>query len=146
MEDRAMNDQTEVTRSGVNGGVSAEQDGQQDGRTAAPESAVRPAVDIYETEDSITLMADMPGVSKDRLNLRVEGTNLLVEGTIGIAPQQQMQALHADVRSAVYRRTFLLSNELEVAKVDANLKDGVLTVRIPKRAEMLPRRIEVRAG
>jgi HSP20 family molecular chaperone IbpA len=88
----------------------------------------------------------MPGVSRDRLNLRVEGTNLLIEGRIGIAPQDQMQPLYADVRSAVYRRNFLLSNEFEAGKIDANLKDGVLTVRIPKRAELRPRRIEVRTS
>jgi HSP20 family molecular chaperone IbpA len=46
----------------------------------------------------------------------------------------------------VYRRSFLLSHELEAAKIDANLKDGVLTVRIPKRAELMPRRIDVRTG
>jgi HSP20 family molecular chaperone IbpA len=137
-----MDNQTEVARAQSNGGVSKEQNG----RAAAPEPALRPAVDIFETEDGVTLRADMPGVSKDRLNLRVDGPNLLVEGRIGITPQDQMQALYADVRSAVYRRTFALSNEFEADKIDANLKDGVLTVRIPKRAELRPRRIEVRTS
>jgi HSP20 family molecular chaperone IbpA len=85
----------------------------------------------------------MPGVSKEQLNLRVEGNCLLVEGTIGIAPQEQMTALYAEVRSTLYRRNFVLSNELETGKIEANLKDGQLTVRIPKRAELRPRRIEV---
>jgi HSP20 family protein len=132
--------QTEVATNGTGGGVS----GQQNGRGAGTEPALRPAVDIFETDEGITLRADMPGVSKERLNLRVDGTNLLVEGRIGITPQDQMQPLYADVRSAVYRRNFLLSNEFEASKIDANLKDGVLTVRIPKRAELRPRRIEVR--
>ena len=114
-------------------------------RTGAAESVLRPPVDIYETGDGITLQADMPGVSKERLNLRVEGNNLLVEGSIGIAPQEQMTALYADVRSTVYRRSFALSNELETDKIDANLKDGLLTVRIPKRAELRARRIEVKS-
>jgi HSP20 family protein len=135
--------QTQVTNpasdNGVNGATEA-----QNGRAADTEPALRPAVDILETDEGITLRADMPGVSKDRLNLRVDGTNLLVEGRIGISPQDQMQPVYADVRSAVYRRNFLLSNELEANKIDANLKDGVLTVRIPKRAELRPRRIEVR--
>lgn len=62
-------------------------------------------------------------------------------------PQDQaQQPLYADVRSAVYRRSFMLSNEFEASKIDANLKDGVLTVRIPKRPELRPRRIEVRSG
>ena len=97
-----MTNQTEVARTRGNDGVSAEQKAP----ARAPESTLRPLVDIFETDDGITLQADMPGVSKDGLNLRIEGTNLLVEGTIGFAPQQQMQALHADVRSAVYRGAF----------------------------------------
>ena len=136
-----MSNQNEVARKESNGGVSAEPGG----RAASSESALRPAVDIFENDEGITLQADMPGVSKDRLNVRVEGTSLLIEGEIGISRQEQMQALYADVRSATYRRSFLLSNELEASKIDANLKDGVLTVRIPKRAELRPRRIEVRA-
>ena len=136
-----QSNQTDVATAGTNGQVAEEQ---QNGRTAGGESALRPAVDIFETEDGITLRADMPGVSKDRLNVRVDGTHLLVEGRIGISPQDSMQPLYADVRSAVYRRNFLLSNEFEANKIDASLKDGVLTVRIPKRAELRPRRIEVR--
>ena len=138
-----MNDQTDVARTGMNGGAASTEKNE---RAASAESALRPAVDIFETEEGITVQADMPGVSRDRLNLRVEGTNLLIEGRIGIAPQDQMQPLYADVRSAVYRRNFLLSNEFEAGKIDANLKDGVLTVRIPKRAELRPRRIEVRTS
>ncbi len=55
-----------------------------------------------------------------------------------------MTALYADVRSTIYRRSFVLSDELESDKTEASLKDGVLTVRIPKRAELRPRRIQVR--
>lgn len=140
-----MNDQSKQTKVATNGsdGNVAEK---QNGRAGSSEPALRPAVDIFETEEGITLRADMPGVSKDRLNVHVDGTNLLVEGRIGIAPQDQMEPLYADVRSAVYRRSFLLSNELEAEKIDANLKDGVLTVHIPKRAELRPRRIEVRTA
>jgi len=139
-----MNKQTEVSRTGSNGSVSKGKE--QNGTGVSSESALRPAVDIFETEDGITLHADMPGVSKDRLDLRIDGNSLLVEGRIGITPQDQMQPLYADVRSAVFRRSFLLSNEFEAGKIDANLKDGVLTVRIPKRAELRPRRIEVRTS
>ena len=93
--------------------------------------------------EGITLRADMPGVSKDGLNLRVEGNSLLLEGTIGLAPQEKMTALYADVRSTIYRRQFVLSGELETGKIEANLQNGVLTIQIPKRAELRPRRIEV---
>lgn len=121
-------------------------DGKQTPMNAAPPATLRPLVDIFETDDGITLQADMPGVSKEGLNLRIDGTNLLVEGTIGIVPEQKMSALYADVRSTLYRRSFVLGNELEAGNIDANLKDGVLTVRIPKRAELRPRKIEVRSS
>jgi HSP20 family protein len=135
-----MNAQTEVMASRGNGEVAT-----QPRRTPSAESVLRPPVDIYETGDGIVLQADVPGVSRERLNLRVEGNNLLVEGTIGIAPQEGMTALYADVRSTVYRRSFALSSELETDKIEANLKDGLLTVRIPKRAELRARRIEVKS-
>jgi HSP20 family protein len=136
-----MNAQTEVMESRGNG--SAEQSRRVP--TTAAASALRPPVDIYETGEGIVLQADMPGVSKERLSLQVEGNNLLVEGSIGIAPQEQMTALYADVRSTVYRRNFALSNELETDKIEANLKDGLLTLRIPKRADLRARRIEVKS-
>jgi HSP20 family protein len=135
-----MTNATEVTTQAASAG-----DGKQSLMNAAPAATIRPLVDVFETADGITLQADMPGVSKDGLNLRVDGPNLLVEGTIGISPEKQMSALYADIRSTTYRRTFVLGNELETGNIDANLKDGILTVRIPKRPELRPRRIEVRS-
>jgi len=137
-----MSNETEVTNKRSNGVV----DGEQNGRAAGGETALRPAIDIFETDEGITLRADMPGVSKDRLNVRVDGASLLVEGRIGVTPQDSMQPLYADVRSAVFRRSFLLSREFEADRIDANLKDGVLTLRIPKRPELRARRIEVRTA
>jgi HSP20 family molecular chaperone IbpA len=121
-------------------------DGKQPLMNATPAATIRPSVDIFETADVITLQADMPGVAKESLNLRVEGPNLLVEGTIGIIPEQKMSALYADVRSTLYRRNFVLGNELEAEKIEANLQNGVLTIRIPKRPELRPRKIEVRGS
>lgn len=122
---------------GQNGATSAAQ------RSGTSESVLRPAVDIHETADELVLRADMPGVSRDRLDIRVDGNNLLIEGTIGIAPQEAMSALYADVRATTYRRQFVLSNELDSANIAASLQNGVLTVKLPKRAENKPRRIPV---
>jgi HSP20 family molecular chaperone IbpA len=110
-----------------------------------PEAVLRPLVDIFEDADGITVMADMPGVSKDRLNIEVERDTLIIEGDAKIDMPEGMEPLYADVRSTRYRRSFTLSNELATDAIDATLKDGVLNVRIPKRAEARPRRIEVRA-
>ena len=112
--------------------------------TPASQAALRPPVDIFETDERIVLRADMPGVTRERLELRVDGNALHIEGRIEIAPQQQA-ALYADVRAATYRRQFVLSNELDSASIEANLQQGVLTVSIPKRAEVRPRRIEVQS-
>jgi len=101
-------------------------------------------VDVFEDRDGITFWADMPGVSRDRLNLRIDGNALLLEGDIEFQIKGDMEALYADVHSTRYQCSFVLSTELDATQVDAKLKDGVLTVRIPKRAELQPRRIEVR--
>lgn len=110
------------------------------------EAPIRPPVDIWEDKDGITLCADMPGVSKDRLNVRVDGNNLIVEGQLQLELSENAEALYADIRSSLYRRSFALSGELETGKIEASLKNGVLTVRIPKRAELRPRKIDVQAS
>ena len=105
---------------------------------ASYQTVVRPAVDIVEDADSITLQADMPGVSKERLNVRIDGTTLLLDGEVHSAqgPRTQGSSTH-------FRRSFALSRVLETDRIEATVKDGVLTVRIPKRAELRPRRIEI---
>lgn len=69
---------------------------------------------------------------------------LLVEGDARIYMPEGMEVVHADMRHSHYRRSFALSSELEVDKIDASLRDGVLNVRIPKRPEIRPRKIEIR--
>ena len=111
-----------------------------------PTLVILPPADVFEDAQGITLQLDMPGVARDRLNLQANQNALIIEGNALIDMPQGMTALHADVRSTTYRRSFVLSDELETDKTEASLKDGVLTVRIPKRAELRPRRIEVRGG
>ena len=115
-------------------------------RARATETPIRAPVDIYEDGEGINLVADMPGVSKDRLNVRVDGDTLLVEGNMQFDLPEQADALYADVRSTTYRRSFVLSRELQTDNIQANLKDGVLTVRIPKRESLRPRKIEVQGS
>lgn len=112
----------------------------------APQRAVLPAVDVYEDETGITLLADMPGVPRDQLELKVEGDALSIEGVVRALTPEGLEAVYAEVRVPRYRRTFTLSRELDAARIDASLKDGVLTLRIPKQAFAQPRRIEVQAG
>jgi HSP20 family molecular chaperone IbpA len=115
-------------------------------REREPEVVLRPPVDIFEDAEGITLQLDMPGVSRDRLEIQADKNNLVIEGSAQIDMPQGMEALYAEVRSTLFRRSFTLSSELEAEKIDASLKDGVLTLRVPKRAELRPRKIEVRAS
>ena len=113
---------------------------------AESDSFIRPAVDIYEDSGEITSKADLPGVSRDRLNIRIDGNNLAIEAQAAINMPEGMEALYADLKTTRFRRSFTLSNELETEKVNAEMKDGILTLYLPKRAELQPRKIKVSAG
>lgn len=107
-------------------------------------SYLLPRVDVIEDSHGITLLADMPGVPREKLDIQVEGNSLTIAGEIALLAPQGLNATFAEVRAARYRRGFALSRELDAQAIDAQLKDGVLRLRIPKLAEAQPRRIEVR--
>ena len=113
---------------------------------ARTDSALLPPVDVIEDGTGITLYADMPGVPRDKLQLRVEGDQLLIEGDIELAVMKGVESAHAEVTLPRYRRAFTLSKELDPDKVSAELTQGILRVRIPKAEHAQPRRIEVRAA
>jgi HSP20 family protein len=110
------------------------------------EAFLLPAMDIYEDARGITLKADLPGVSPDRLSIQVDGNTLVIEGQVSITMPEGMEALYADVRATRYQRSFNLSSELDTEKISAEMKDGVLTLNLPKREELQPRKIEVKIG
>jgi HSP20 family molecular chaperone IbpA len=132
-----MNDRSEVART-----PSTERSATQPDSRA---STMVPPVDVFENQSSITLMADMPGVPKDNLVLQVNGDSLLIEGSAEPATPENLEPLWAEVRVPRYRRAFTLSRELDSTRIEANLKDGVLTLTIPKQEHAQPRRIEVNA-
>lgn len=107
------------------------------------ERAIRPAVDIFEDTTGITVQADMPGVTRERLEIQIDRDTLAIEGKAEIPMPEGLEAIYADVRSTRYQRSFTLSHELDGEKADASLKDGVLTLRIPKREQYQPRKIKV---
>ena len=111
----------------------------------APRTALVPPVDIVENDVGITLMADMPGVSKERLGVRVDGDNLLIEGSAEVKVPEQLELLHSEIRNPHFRRSFTLSRELDPSKIEAKLANGVLRMHIPKSEAARPRRIEIRA-
>jgi len=114
--------------------------------TQRPEAALLPPVDVIEDATGITLYADLPGVPRELLHLRVEGDQLTIEGEIRLPVAQGVESTHAEVTLPRYRRAFTLSKELDAGNVNAELSQGVLRVRIPKAAHAQPRRIEVRVA
>lgn len=110
-----------------------------------PEYVLVPSADVYEDADGISVVLDMPGVSKDRLHVKADGNGLVVEGDAEISMPEGMEAVYADIRATHYRRSFGLTSELDADRIEAGLKDGVLTLRIPKRAESKPRHIEIKS-
>ena len=111
-----------------------------------PQRHVVPPVDVFETESSITLLADLPGVARDGLHLRVDGETLLLEATAAAIGPEGMELVYGEAQCPAYRRQFTLSRELDTSRIDAQLRDGVLRLVIPKAEEARPRRIEVRVG
>jgi len=127
----------------ANQDVARKEAGATDKKARERESVIVPMVDIFEDAHQITVQAEMPGVSRDKLNIQADRNGLLLEGDMQIDMPAGMTALHADLQTTRYRRSFVLSGELETERIEASLKDGVLTVRIPKRVEFRTRKIKV---
>jgi len=108
--------------------------------------AMTPRVDVLEDGTGITLIADLPGVSREALDIHVEGDSLTIEGQVSPATPEAMEATYAEVRVPRYRRMFTLSRELDGSRIEAQLKDGVLRLRIPKQDHAQPRRVQVKVA
>lgn len=114
--------------------------------SARQEAALLPPVDVVEDASGITLYADLPGVPRDKLDLRIEGDQLNIEAEVALPVPQGMTPSHAEVSRSRYRRAFTLSKELDAGKVSAELSQGVLRVRIPKAEHAQPRKISVQVN
>jgi len=102
-----------------------------------------PAVDVVEDSTGITLYADLPGVPKEKLDVRVDGETLIIEGEMALEIPRDMEATHVEVSVPRYRRVFALSRDLDTENMVAEFRHGVLKLRIPKAEQARPRRIEV---
>jgi HSP20 family protein len=105
--------------------------------------ALLPPVDVIEDAAGITLYADLPGVPKEKLDVHIDGDVLVIEGEMGLEMPKDMEAIHVEVRLPRYRRVFTLSKELDPGRMSAEMKQGVLKLRIHKAEHAKPRRIEV---
>jgi HSP20 family protein len=104
-----------------------------------------PAVDIYEDEGMITVSAQLPGVKAEDVNIEVEAGVLAISGERKLEREDKREGYHRIESSyGSFTRTFVLPESADADKVEANLSDGVLTLRIPKRPEAAHKRIEVK--
>ena len=109
-------------------------------------TAILPPVDIFEDDGGVTLMADLPGVARDQLQLRVDGDTLVIEALATLPEIPEMSLVHGELLSPMYRRSFTLSRDLDPKGIEAQLHQGVLRLRIAKSEQARPRRIEVQVG
>ncbi|MFP3646159.1 Hsp20/alpha crystallin family protein [Paraburkholderia sp. SIMBA_054] len=108
--------------------------------------ALTPAVDIFEDAHAVTLWADLPGVSKEKLDINVHDGSLTIEAESMVPVPPNLALSHAEVRAPYFSRRFNVSEDFDTSRIEASLKDGVLKLTIPRRDEAKPRRIEVRTG
>ncbi|MFL9912958.1 Hsp20/alpha crystallin family protein [Paraburkholderia fungorum] len=107
---------------------------------------LNPAVDVIEDAHGVTLWADLPGVARESLEIRVQDGNLRIDASASVPTREGLRLQHAEVRVPDFARSFTLGPEFDTSKIEANLKDGVLKLLIPRREEARPRRIEVAVG
>jgi HSP20 family protein len=102
-----------------------------------------PAADIYEIESGFLIAMDLPGIDRNALEIDIDGNRLVVKGTRAIVEPKQ----HRSERPrGKFLRTFTVPGSVDITKIDAEYKDGVLQIRLPKRSEQKPKKIEIKVG
>ena len=102
-----------------------------------------PAADIFETDEALTVIMEMPGVRKDNVTIDVEEDVLRIEGQIDFTGYQELEPVYTEYNVGHYARGFTLSGKIDRGSISARLEDGVLTLTLPKAKEAQPRRIAV---
>jgi HSP20 family protein len=108
-----------------------------------PTRTFLPSTDIFESDDALTIVMEMPGVDKMNLDVNVEDGILSVEGRLDFSKYEGMQPVYTEYNVGNYRRSFSLSNKIDQDRITAQMQDGVLTLLLPKAEEAKPRRISV---
>lgn len=105
---------------------------------------VRPLADIYENDDEILVFADMPGVSRDAININLENGKLALTAVRRLQPAGALN--YEEFGDLEYSRTFSVPQGIDAERVNAQFKDGILRLHLPKSEAVKPRQIEVCAG
>jgi HSP20 family protein len=107
---------------------------------------LRPAMDVVENDNSITIRVDLPGLSVDDVNVELEENSLTISGEIGDTIEEDGDRYHYRERYAgSFQRTLRLPNTIDAEKVDASFENGVLNIVLPKLPQAQPKRIEVKS-
>ncbi len=104
-----------------------------------------PAVDIYESESALTLVADMPGVPLDGIDIDLDSDQLTIRGTVP-EEKEKGKLLFREYTTGDYHRQFTLSSDIDREKIQASMKDGVLKLVLPKAEAAKPRKITVKSS
>jgi HSP20 family protein len=102
-----------------------------------------PYTDIYETDETLTVVMEMPGVEKKDLSVMLENDVLRVDGRIDFSKYEGMEPVYTEYNVGHYTRSFSLSNKIDQEKINAQLDCGVLTLTLPKVKDVLPRQIAI---
>jgi HSP20 family protein len=106
----------------------------------APGRYYIPYADIYETDDALCVVMEMPGVEKEDINVALENDVLRVDGQIDFSKYEGMEPVYTEYNVGHYTRSFTLSNKIDQEQISAQLEDGVLTLTLPKARQAQPRR------
>jgi len=107
----------------------------------APSRYFVPAADIYETDDALTVILEVPGVEKDKLNVRLENDVLKIDAQIDVAKYAGHDPVYTEYNIGHFQRAFSLSNKVDQGGIKAELNDGVLSLTLPKSKEARSRTI-----
>jgi HSP20 family molecular chaperone IbpA len=108
-----------------------------------PARVFLPVTDIFETDQSLTVVLEMPGVDKQNVDVRVENDVLTIEGRINYSKYQELQPVYTEYNIGNYARSFEISSKIKQEGIAAELKDGVMTLVLPKAETAKARKIEV---
>jgi HSP20 family protein len=108
-----------------------------------PSRTFLPITDIFETDQALTVILEMPGVDKEKVDVNVENDILTIEGRIDYSKYEGLQPVYTEYNVGHYARSFELSSKIDQGKITADLKDGVMTLVLPKAEEAKPRKIKV---
>jgi HSP20 family molecular chaperone IbpA len=111
-----------------------------------PQRPIRPSVDIYEDKTGITLTVDLPGVSKESLDIQIDHETLSIDAYVGSNQPEDVAENTINASPIRYQRKFSIRPDLDLEKIEAVIKDGVLSVHIQKQGPDKPRSITVKAA